>query len=250
MIVITGDDLGLSSANNAGILTAFRHGVLTTTSLMIAGDAIEEAIEIARQHRSLAVGLHVTFADTKPVLPPEQVSMLVLSDGRFPPDDHAHRRALLSIKGRRQIRAEMAAQFQAFHATGIPFDHVNSHRHVHRHPLLAYMFFREAARWPVKMTRIPFDPPTDPARLARDRYLRFFCAWFGLRAPDCSIGRDWNAERLVTVLSSLPRGTTELYFHPVTAADHMFAADLPTLLDETVKATLARMTVSRGLRDL
>ena len=32
-------------------------------------------------------------------------------DGRFPPDDRAHRTALMSAQGRRQLRTEISAQF-------------------------------------------------------------------------------------------------------------------------------------------
>ena len=144
-LIINGDDFGLSAENNAGIIAAHRNGGLTGTSLMMGGDAAQEAIELARQHPKLAVGLHVSFSDTKPVLGPELVPLLVLSNGYFPPDDAAHRKALRSREGRRQLRAEITAQFRAFAATGLTWDHVNSHRHFHRFPPLAMMLFREAA---------------------------------------------------------------------------------------------------------
>ncbi len=38
---------------------------------------------------------------------------------------------------RRQMRAEIKAQFAAFRATGLPLDHVNAHKHFHLHPMIA-----------------------------------------------------------------------------------------------------------------
>jgi chitin disaccharide deacetylase len=248
-IIINGDDFGLSAENNAGIVAAHRAGVVASTSLMMGGDAVQEAIELAQQHPKLAVGLHVSFSDTKPVLLPELVPLLVQPNGHFPPDDAAHRRALRSREGRRQLRAEITAQFRAFAATGLAWDHVNSHRHFHRFPPLAYLLFREAARWPVKATRIPYDPPNDPARYLRAVALWRLAGFFGLAVPDRSIGRDWSVRSLLELLRTLPHGATELYFHPVTSSAHKYSFDLPILLDERVRDALAGVSVS-GMGEL
>ena len=247
-VVIAADDLGLSTQNNAGIISAHRAGIVSTASLMVGGDAIEDALALLHQCPNLSVGLHIAFSDTRPVLPPDEVPLLVTTEGRFPPDDRAHKTALQSIRGQRQIRAEIAAQFRAFHATGLTWDHVNTHRHIHRHPLLALLLFQEAQRWPVRHTRIPWDPPADPLRHTRMIVLRQMAHFYRLTAPDRSIGRDWSVDGLTALLAVLPLGTTEIYFHPVTAQDHMFAADLPTLLDTRVRTALAQLTVCPGLR--
>jgi len=242
-LIITGDDFGLSTENNTGIIQAHRYGILSATSLMVGGDAAQEAVELARQHPKLAVGLHISFSDSRPVLPPDQVSMLILPNGRFPPDDKPHQAALRSVKGLRQIRAEIAAQFKQFHQYGLVCDHVNTHRHSLHHPLLAWTIFREASRWPVRATRIPWDPPTDVFRLARATFLRLLGSAYGLKAPDRSINRDWNTQSFPELLANLPTGTTEIFFHPVEACDHRYSVDLPTLLDERIKALLIRLSL-------
>ena len=137
--------------------------------------------------------------------------------------------------GRRQLRAEIAAQYRAFAATGLAWDHVNSHRHCHRYPLLAWMLFREAARWPVKVSRIPYDPPTDSGRYLRAIMLWRLAGFYGLTVPDRSIGRDWSVPLLLELLRTLQHGATELYFHPVTSSTHEYSVDLPVLLDEGVR---------------
>lgn len=246
-IIINGDDFGLSAENNAGIIMAHEHGVMPSTSLMIGGEAVEAAVEYARQHSSLAVGLHVAFNDIKPILRPEEVSLLVNSDGYFPADDTLWRTALSSSKGRRQIAAEIRAQIDAFFVTGLPCDHIDTHRHVHRHPLVALMLFREMAKHGVQVTRIPWEPNLGPIRYMRAILLRWIAAYYGLRAPDRCIGRDWNADKMLDLLGdALPKGISEFYFHPVTLTEHMFAADLVTLLDPRVKQVLGGLAL-RGV---
>ena len=253
MVIITGDDFGLSIENNAGITTAHQHGVLSAASSMVGGDAVSEAVDYAHQHPSLAVGLHVSFSDTRPILPPDRVPLLVQSNGYFPSDDTGYRTALKSIAGRRQIRAEIAAQFKAFHETNLPFDHVDSHRHAHRHPLIAWMMFREAARWNVRATRVPWDAVYErqlygnakyPLRYARQMVLRRLGAYYKLKAPDRTINRPWATQQFVEYLAALPVGTTEIFFHPVTTSEHLFAEDLPMLLRPEVRAALTKLAKS------
>ena len=106
--------------------------------------------------------------------------------------------------------------------------------------MLALMIFGEASRWQIKATRIPWDPPTDLARYLRAAMLRQLGTIHKLVAPDRSIGRNWSIPMLTDLLSRLPAGTTELYFHP---GHHLFQADLPVLLDESVKIASTRLTL-------
>ena len=38
---------------------------------------------------------------------------------------------------KRQLAREVAAQFAAYAATGLPLDHVDAHQHFHLHPTVA-----------------------------------------------------------------------------------------------------------------
>ncbi len=244
-VIVNADDFGFSDAINAGIIEAHVAGVVTSTSLMMGGDAMPDAVALARHHLGLSIGLHVSFADVKPILSPESVYLLVRGDGKFPPDESALNRALRSNVGRRQVKAEIAAQFDAFHATGLACDHVNSHRHVHHHPLVALMIFREAARYKITATRLPWDPPAkidivNILRYVRQKALRMLAAMFKLKAPNRSIGRVWDATMLAKTLVTLPKGTSEIYCHP---SQHGFPNDLQSLLDKDVKAALKGLTM-------
>ncbi len=249
-VIVTGDDFGLSAENNAGILGAYRSGVLTCTSLMVGGDAAQAAVALAQQNPGLAVGLHLSFGDTRPAAPLAAVSMLH-QNGQFPHgDERLLDKALRSARGRAQIQTEISAQFAAYFATGLRCDHVNVHRNVHVRPVLAWMVVREAARWQVNALRVPWDAPkarigvVDALRWLRFIALRRLGASYKLTSPDRSIGREWTADQLVDVLMHLGAGTSEIYCHPIQGVpDHMFADDLPALLDERVKNALRGVTL-------
>src|SRR5262249_53298622 len=65
-LVVSGDDFGVAVEVNEGILRAHRDGILGQTSLMVAGDAVEHAVALARATPTLAVGLHLVLAQGRP----------------------------------------------------------------------------------------------------------------------------------------------------------------------------------------
>ena len=57
-LIVNADDFGASTGINRGIVECHTRGVLTSTSLMVTGRAVAEAVELSRQHPNLAIGLH------------------------------------------------------------------------------------------------------------------------------------------------------------------------------------------------
>lgn len=58
LLVVNADDFGLSSGVNEGILEAHTNGIVTSTSLMLSGNAVDEAAQAAKGHPQLSLGLH------------------------------------------------------------------------------------------------------------------------------------------------------------------------------------------------
>ena len=266
-IIVTADDLGLAPDVNAAIGRAHRDGILTAASLM-PGERAAEGVAIARRSPGLAVGLHLVLTDGTPVLPPDRIPALVRADGRFRDSMAGLGLALATSRAARdQPRAEIAAQFAAFRATGLACDHLNAHRHFHLHPVIAAEAFRAAAAHGVRAVRIPWEPPAlirgvDPAARTQPRALAPFAALprrlvarHGLAAPDRVVGLAWSggftADRLAAVLPRLPPGVTEIYLHPATAsgfpggaAGYDHPGELAALLDPAVRAAVA--AIPRG----
>ena len=57
-LIINADDFGASTGVNRAIVDCHMKGVLTSTSLMVYGRAVREAVELSRQNQRLSVGLH------------------------------------------------------------------------------------------------------------------------------------------------------------------------------------------------
>lgn len=267
-IIVTADDLGLAPDVNAAIGRAHRDGILTAASLMVGERAAAEGVAIARRSPGLAVGLHLVLTDGTPVLPPERIPALVRADGRFRDSMAGLGLALATSRAARdQLRAEIAAQFAAFRATGLACDHLNAHRYFRLHPVIAAEAFRAAAAHGVRAVRIPWEPPAlirgvDPAARTQPRALAPFAALLrrlaarhGLAAPDRVVGLPWSgsftADRLAAVLPRLPPGVTEIYLHPATAsgfargaAGYDHPGELTALLDPAVRAAVA--AIPRG----
>ncbi|MBV1796300.1 hopanoid biosynthesis-associated protein HpnK [Siccirubricoccus sp. G192] len=265
-VILTADDFGLSPQVNEAVERAHRDGVLTAASLMVGERAVPEAVAIARRNPCLAIGLHLTLTDGTPTLPPGHIPALVQRNGRFR-DDMAGLGLTLatSAAARAELRAEIAAQFRAFRATGLACDHVNAHRHFHLHPVIAAAAFAAARAAGVRATRIPWEPPalvravepgarTAPRALAPFALLlRRLAARQGLAAADRVVGLAWSggftADRLAALLPLLPPGRTEIYLHPATAGGfpggapgYRYPEELAALLDPRVRQAAARLT--------
>ena len=136
-LIVTADDFGAATQVNEAVERAHREGILSAASLMVAGAAAGDAVARARTMPKLRVGLHLVLVEGKPVLPASAVPNLVDSTGHFRTDMARTGMAMFfrSVV-QRQLENEIAAQFEAFRATGLPLDHVNAHKHFHLHPTI------------------------------------------------------------------------------------------------------------------
>src|SRR5207245_6749454 len=83
-LVVSGDDFGAAPEVNAAIVRAHRDGILTSASLMVTGDAVDDAVARAHTHPRLAVGLHLVLVQGRPASAPGQLPRLLTASGPFP----------------------------------------------------------------------------------------------------------------------------------------------------------------------
>lgn len=247
-VIVTADDFGRCLPINEAVEDAHKRGILTAASLMVGGDALADAIARAKAIPTLAVGLHATLVDGKPVLPPEKIPDLLEADGRFTSRVVAiGTRIYFDRKVQAQVRAELRAQFEAYAATGLRFDHVDSHHHYHLHPTVFAMLIDLAKEFGVPAIRIPFEPPLVSWRARRDAFgkrmttglfhwratakMRKAAEKAGLKTNDRVFGfadsGRMDATHVGDFLDHLPDGVTELYCHPATRRwdDHPMPED-------------------------
>ncbi|MES2057908.1 MAG: hopanoid biosynthesis-associated protein HpnK [Pseudomonadota bacterium] len=268
-LIVTSDDFGAAVAVNEAVEQAHRGGILTAASLMVSGDAAADAVARARTMPRLGVGLHVVLVEGRPTLPPEQVSELLDTTGHFRADMvRAGITIFTNPAARRQLLAEVEAQFAAFAATGLPLDHVNAHKHFHLHPTIASAILRVGKRYRMKSVRAPIEPRAvlariepgtggvDVARLWALLVRRRMRA-AGMTVPDQVFGLAWSgamdASRIRGLIEQLPDGLTEIYTHPATddrypshAPGYAYRAELAGLIDPLAREAISRDRIALG----
>ena len=58
LLIVNADDFGLSKGQNYGIIEACRNGIVTSTTALVNGQAIDHAVQLSRDEPSLAIGMH------------------------------------------------------------------------------------------------------------------------------------------------------------------------------------------------
>ncbi len=159
-LVINADDFGKSPSVNDAIESAHRLGLLNSASIMAGGKAFDEAAQLAGELPGLSVGLHVTLCDGRAVLPHSEVPGLADGGGSFEKNPAkagfkywTQRKALSG-----QIEAEIEAQFDRLQAAGITPAHVDSHHHLHAHPVIFNILRKAALKRGVEWMRMPPGP--------------------------------------------------------------------------------------------
>lgn len=223
----------MSTEVNDAIEEGHRQGILTTASLMIGAEAAFDAINRARRLPSLRVGLHLVVIDGPTVL-----SGADCKDTKGDTRPHLVRagiRFFFSRKARRQLEAEIRAQFQAFQDTRLLLDHVNTHHHMHLHPTVLKILLKVGKEYGLRTVRLPYEPPIPSWQASRTALFRRLLTWFflypwiallksrlksqGVCSNDFVFGMNdsggMNLNLFLRFLKYLPDGVTEVYFHPV-----------------------------------
>jgi hopanoid biosynthesis associated protein HpnK len=260
-LIVTADDLGRSHDVNNAVEQAATYGILTCTSLMINGEAVEEALSIARSHPTLQTSLHLALTEMRPLSSIKFSPLIKKRSGPFRNSPAIAGLGIhLSRKIYRQIEKEVHEQFRAFAQTNLAFDHMDSHHHLHIHPKLFDMVIENALLYNLKSIRIPFEPwhisgPLCEGHLIRNWFYRkvfppltSLCrkkiisgnlistdGVFGLYQTG-GITEQW----LIMLLDRLKNngGVYELYTHPSTTPGSRGKKELEALLSPQVKEKL------------
>src|SRR5215468_10353269 len=211
-LIVNADDFGASTGVNRGILECHTHGVVTSTSLMVTGRAVHEAVGLSRDHPELAVGLHFDVCGE--------------DEREFDTDDVA------------AVREEFHRQLDEFHRLlGRLPTHVDSHRHVHRAEHLMPVFTELVASLGV--------PLRDDGRVT---FLGGFYAQWEWQVTNLEYVSVPFLQRMLR--EEVPPGWTEFSCHPGYAtADYASVylaereAEVRTLTDPRIRQTIADLGI-------
>ncbi len=232
-LIVNADDFGLCEGVNEGIVRAFDRGIVTSASVLAAGDAFDHAVALARARPELDLGIHLSLTQTRPVSDPMGIPSLIGEDGCF----HANWSRLVSCCVRKILRhtnveTELRAQIEKVLSTGLAFSHLDGHQHVHMLPGVLPIVVRLAGEYGIGAVRYPRQKRVTQA--AGARHSRRLAELAGLRAA-CRLSRPlmsgngllvaddfrgfaeagrWDQESLAETIYDLDSGLTEIGCHP------------------------------------
>jgi hopanoid biosynthesis associated protein HpnK len=254
-LTITADDFGASPRVNDAVVRGSRHGILTAASWMAGGVAADEALVLARDVPTLALGVHLTLVCGRAVLPPSRIPLLVDAGGAFPRSPVVQGlRLARSRVAREHMRLELRAQIERCLAGGHQPRHLDAHLDFQVHPAIFPVIASLAIDYRIGAVRVPRDPLLPALAFDRRHATRKIveAAVFailcrravaiarrhGLRVADRVYGHHQtgaiDARYMMHLIASLPPGAHELYCHPGGAGQD--DAELAALLDPAVRA--------------
>jgi predicted glycoside hydrolase/deacetylase ChbG (UPF0249 family) len=273
-LIVNADDLGWTDGVNRGILEAFHHGIVTSTSLLANGAAFAGGVEAAHSAPGLGVGVHLNLSDGPPVAERETITSLLNNDGEFAggPESLLLRRVRRGLM-LAEVETEWDAQIQRVRDAGVVPTHLDGHKHVHMLPGLFEIALKLAKRHGIGAIRVSLEASSLRAALSsgskqhagvvmkqgvQARGLKFLARdareqaeRAGISTADffCGIAQtgELTREGVEQFVKSLPDGTTELICHPGYADAAL--QKTPTRLQDS-RETELRILTDTGIRNL
>lgn len=193
--IFNADDFGISKGVNAAIVKAHREGILNSASLMINQKYAAEAVKLAKEMPELEMGLHVNLTNEYPAASVQEIPLLVDGQGKL--KNGFVNLLLLSFFKPRQLRLqveiEMRAQIAKYLTTGLPLQHLDSHRHVHMIPQIFKTMRKLQKEFEVPRIRVMNENIFNTLKYNHNKswlfdgalikyvLLRFLCWWNGYK---------------------------------------------------------------------
>ncbi len=227
-LIVVADDLGASKDVNLGIVSSFLDGIVTSASLLIGMPFTDDGVKRAKDV-DLPLGLHLRLTEGRP-LTKGPIKVGLCDGGEFlPPTQLLFRLMKGGSRLRHVIQAEIRAQMNEFLMISSEPDHINTHHHIHLHPLVLKPMLYAAKemgfttlRWP----REPFFGTGGIIRNAEVMALNILALLgkktlreSGIVTPDHFLGLrlmdgKLTSKLLYETIMKLPQGVTELMVHP------------------------------------
>jgi chitin disaccharide deacetylase len=225
LLIVNGDDLGMSHAINAASIEAIERGLMTSATIMVPCPWFPEIAAYANANPSRDFGLHLTHTSEwgpyrwGPVSDRRDVPGLLTAEGYFP----ATTQAVYEWATLAELDTEARAQIKKALAAGIDVTHLDSHMGVLQFKREVYAVYKKLAlefALPVRMA---------PQRLLATvgaETVREDLAAAGIVFPDYLVNgpqrpdEDRKAYWLRTIRELQP-GVSELFIHASRETDDM-----------------------------
>lgn len=229
-LIINADDLGITPQRSHGIFLCFENGGISSASLIVNGGDSDKAARHARE-KGLPTGLHLNLTEGSALSKAGDIGSLLTTDGFFLGRESLRRMLDEGDIEQTHIERELRAQFEWFLDHHGQPTHVDSHHHVHIHPIVAAVLVPLFDRYGISFVRIPSEPvppfgfEIDEERTKKIQAInaqaeaakKLFAA-HGMKFADhfrgSALSGKASQRNLRHILSRLPEGVTELMVHP------------------------------------
>lgn len=158
-VIINADDFGLCEGVNRAVEKSHLHGVLTSASVMTNMPFAEEAVQIAKKHPKLGVGVHLNLTKGRPLSNEASLAPLLSWRGRF-----VRCASVISFLTfviptlRKALKAEFAAQIKWLIDKGIRPSHLDSHKNFHTFAYIYPIVCQVAREFNIPAIRYCYEP--------------------------------------------------------------------------------------------
>ncbi|XP_013394034.1 carbohydrate deacetylase-like [Lingula anatina] len=163
-LIINADDFGYCEERNKGIVECYKAGAVTSTTLMVSGQAAQQAAELISEY-NIPVGLHFNITEGQPVCQSFQNSGCTFTDANgWKLGKMGFREALQAQKvDMKEVKLELESQLEKFQSLcGQLPHHVDGHQHVHTLDGVRKVFAEVLSSHNISCTRLPVEDLSAP----------------------------------------------------------------------------------------
>jgi predicted glycoside hydrolase/deacetylase ChbG (UPF0249 family) len=203
---------------------------------MVNTDGALDAVQLARQHPDLGVGLHFNLTHGKPISPPGNIPSLVDNSGRFYSRTRFEKNIILGKISSRDLKKEFHAQLNEFNKSGLGITHIDSHHHIHMFPPVFKIISKYAREsgLPLRVPWVSYGLVSPTIRLKGLKSLskKLLSNYLTHKLSNGSLEGFWTPDAFMSIhdyipfplrieyrhysnmIRSAPCGTTEIMVHP------------------------------------
>jgi len=157
-LIVNADDLGYHPRINAGIVSAWRGGIVTSATMLMTTPYLDETVREAVRGAGLPVGIHLALTVGKSVAGHAAVPDLTDEAGDLTLTAQRLLLAAFASEAERrllaQIRRELEAQLALARDHGVRPTHADSHQHVHMNPAIFALVEELLPRFGIERVRM------------------------------------------------------------------------------------------------
>lgn len=240
-LIVNADDFGLTEGVNRAVIEGHLDGIITSASLLANGAGFQSAVELAKKHIHLGVGVHLNLTQGRPIANSREITNLLDPEGQFFSGPLNQVKRLLTGQTRLDdVETELRAQIARVRCSGVRITHLDGHQHIHVLPKVFNIVIRLAKEFGIAAIRSPAERVVDMlplmGRNGRSSALIFkqFLTGRALTVLSSSLRKELDRARLMCpahfygviqtgfldaatlarIIRHLPQGTTELMCHP------------------------------------